>query len=94
MFKATQTQCGQYKRYGDFFREWDIETDMPKEEALGKCFEELYHGRKVPPKGEWQANIVIGGEKSGDADYYFRGYYTMEKRETGYHFTICEPFAD
>ena len=94
MFKATSTHCGQYKRYGDFFREWDIETDLPEEEALEKCFDKLYRGRRVPPSGEWHANIRSGGAKSGDAAYYFAGYYTMKKTETGYHFTICEQYAD
>lgn len=94
MFEATQTHCGQYKRYGDFFREWAIKTDLPKGEALKRCFDELNEGRILPESAEWHKNVRHGGDKFSDAGYYFRGYYTIEKTETGYHFSICEPFAD
>lgn len=93
MIKSMQTHVGQYRRYGDFFREWDIETDEPKEAVLEYCFSELYT-RRVPEEAEWKANIVYGGPKSDDAGYYFGGYYSLKKTETGYYFTICEPYAD
>lgn len=94
MFEAKQTHCGQHKKYGDFFREWDIETDLPKEEALEKCFSELYK-RKIPESAEWHKEIRYGtGEHSGDAKYYFAGYYTLTKTERGYQFSVCEPYAD
>ena len=93
-FQAMQTHCGQYKRYGDLFRVWEIETKcQDKEKTLEYCFTELYK-RRVPESGEYHANIRIGGEKSGDANYYFAGYYTLKKTNTGYNFTVCEPYTD
>ncbi len=93
-FHATQTHCGQYKRYGDLFRVWDIQTEcQDKAKVLEYCFSELYK-RKIPESSEYHANIRIDGEKSGDANYYFAGYYTLEKTNTGYKFTVCEPYAD
>ena len=94
MIEAKQTPCGQYKRYGDFFRVWTIKTDLPQEEVVAWCFENLYHGRVLPCSGEYHSNIRYGGPKFNDAGYYFRGYYTIEKIDGGYKFTICEPFAD
>lgn len=93
MIEAKQTHCGQYKRYGDFFREWFVESDMSEEETLEWCFSNLYK-RRVPESAEWHANIRIGGAKSGDAGYYFAGYYTFKKVDNGYRFVICEPNAD
>ena len=93
MFTATQTHCGQYKPYGDFFRVWEISTDRSKEETVEWCFENLSK-RRVPTSAEWHKNIRIDGEKSGDAGYYFAGYYAIEPIESGFKFTICEPFAD
>lgn len=93
-FKAKLTHCGQYKRYGDFFRAWEIETDMPKEAVIEKCFSELYK-TKLPEEKEWRKEIRYGvGSHSGDAGYYFRGYYTLETIAGGYKFTVCEPYAD
>jgi len=94
-FKAQQIHCGQYKPYGDSFRVWDIETDCTdSEKVLEYCFTDLYQ-RKIPEGVEWHKNIRYGtGEKSGDANYYFAGYYELSKTDTGYKFTVCEPFAD
>lgn len=100
MFNAKQTHCGQYRPYGDFFRTWEIETDLTQEEVIEKCFAELYT-TKVPQKEEWEDNIRYDGKHFGDADYYFRGYYNLErsfyslvKDAKVYRFTVCEPFAD
>lgn len=93
MFNAKQTHCGQYQKYGDFFRVWEIETDMSKEEVLEKCAELCK--RKLPESVEYHKEIRYGsGRRSGDANYYFRGYYTLEEIENGYKFTVCEPYAD
>ena len=93
MFEVKQTHCGQYKPYGDFFREWEITTDLPENVVIERCFDTLYK-RRVPPAGEWRKNIQVGGEKHYDAGYYFAGYYSISKIENGYKFVICEPFAD
>ena len=102
MIKAEQIHCGQFKRYGDFFRIWEIETDEPKEAVKEYCFKELYNkSYDVPLSSEWHANININGAKSGDASYYFRGYYTLTKLSwteneplVKYEFKVCEPYAD
>lgn len=93
--KVAQTHCGQYKSYGDFFREWNIETDCQDKDAiLDYCFSNLCK-RRIPENFEWNRNIRYGsGEKSGDANYYFAGYYTLSKTDTGFKFVVCEPFAD
>ena len=102
MIKAKQIHCGQYKRYGDFFRVWDITSNLPYGDVLEYCFKELYKKDYViPTEFEWRQAIKVGGPKSGDAGYYFRGYYTLksaggiyEGETTEYTFTVCEPFAD
>lgn len=93
MIEAKQIHCGQYKPYGDFFCVWNVQTDMTKEEVIKWCFENLYK-RIVPPSGEFHANIRYGGPKSNDPGYYFAGYYSIEEIESGFKFSICEPFAD
>lgn len=99
MFKAEQTHSGQYRPYGDSFYEWDIQTDETKEEVLKKCFDLLRsHGYgmslSLPEKSEWKKNVRHGGPLQYDYGYYFAGYYELKKIENGYHFTVCEPFAD
>lgn len=95
MIKATRVHCGQYKRYGDFFRVWDIETDENEETVRDYCFTELYKtNHEMPTKAQWHFAVRFDGEHHNDPSYYFRGYYELEKTETGYKFTVCEPFAD
>ena len=93
MIEAKQTHCGQHRRYGDFYREWEVKTDLPQGEVIEWCFENLYK-RRVPHASEWHVNIRVGGEKDGDPGYYFAGYYSIRKIDGGYEFTICEPYAD
>lgn len=91
---AEQTHCGQYKKYGDFFRKWDITTDeKDREIVLNYCFENLYK-RRVPESAEWHRNIRYGGAEDGNANYYFAGYYTLDETNGGYKFTVCEPWCD
>lgn len=92
--KFKQVHCGQYKRYGDFFRIWELETEIQdKEQVLNYCFENLYE-RKLPAEHEWRKKIQNGQEKFGDADYYFAGYYNISKINKGWKFTVCEPYCD
>lgn len=92
--EVRQIHCGQYKRYGDFFRVWEVKTDNKnKEEVLNYLFENVYK-RKVSPSGEWHANIRYGGKEFSNPGYYFAGYYSLDEFDGGYKFTICEPFAD
>lgn len=94
MIKAKMTHNGQYRRYGDSFKEWDIETDEPKEDVLAYCFKELYK-YEVPEETEWRKTIREGDLfEKGLGSYYFSGYYTLKKTQDGYHFTVCLPFTD
>lgn len=93
-FTVESKHVGQYKPYGDYFRVWDIKTDATKEDVIERCFSEVYKCR-IPETSEFHRNIRYGtGEKSGDASYYFSGYYTIEPIDGGFRFTVCEPFAD
>lgn len=92
-FKAKLTHCGQHRRYGDFFREWDVKTTATREETIEWCFQNLYT-RRVPHATEFRKNTVYGGEKSHDMSYYFAGYYDLQETENGFKFIICEPYAD
>lgn len=93
MIESKQIHCGQYKRYGDFFRIWTVQTDLSKNEAIEWCLQNLYK-RTIPPSEEWHLNIRYGGTRYDDAGYYFAGYYSMEEIDGGFKFTVCEPFAD
>lgn len=93
MFEAKMVHCGQYKRYGDFYREWEIRTDRSEEETVEWCFENLYK-RRVPRYSEWRKNIQYGGARWHDAGYYFAGHYSIHPIDGGFKFTICEPYAD
>lgn len=93
--QSKMTHCGQYKPYGDYIQEWDIEADgVDSETILNYCFENLSK-KQLPEKSEYTKNIRYGsGEHSGDAGYYFAGYYTLFKTESGYKFSTYEPYAD
>ena len=93
MIEAKQIHSGQYKKYGDYIQEWEVKTDQTEEEAVEWCLTNLVR-RRVPPKAEWQANIVRGGAKDGDMGYYFAGYYTITPIEGGFKFTTAEPYCD
>jgi len=53
MIEAKQTHCGRYKPYGDFFRIWNVQTNLPQDEVVKWCFEKLCHGRVRPIHAEW-----------------------------------------
>lgn len=92
--EAKLINCGQYKRYGDFFRAWEIKTDGESKEEVLKYIRENVHEYDLPTSGEWTANVRYGGEKYNDPAYYFRGCYTLEKIEGGYRYTVREPYCD
>ena len=90
--KAIETYSGQKKRYGDYFREWDIETEKTDfSEVLSECKKELCN-RDIPLERDWLTNIR--GDKSGDMSYYFGGYCKLVKKDNGWHFTVGMPYAD
>lgn len=92
--EAKQIHCGQYKRYGDSFRVWEIKTDGESKEEVLKYIRENVHKSDLPPSGEWSANVRYGGERSNDPAYYFRGCYTLEEIDGGYKYTVKEPYCD
>lgn len=90
--EAKLIHCGQYERYGDFFRVWKIKTDGESKEEVLKYIRENVHKYDLPPAGEWAVNVRYGGEKYNDPAYYFRGYYTLDKIKGGYRYTVREPY--
>ncbi len=92
--EAKQIHCGQYKRYGDYFRVWEIKTDGESKEEVLKYIRENVHKSDLPPSGEWSANVRYGGERSNDPAYYFRGCYTLEEIDGGYKYSVKEPYCD
>ena len=92
--KAKQIHCGQYKRYGDFYLVWEIETDGESEEEVLSFARENLCKKELPKMVEFKLNTRYGGAKFGDMDYYFRGYYILEKIPGGYRFSVVEPYAD
>lgn len=86
--------CGQYRRYGDTYRVWEIKTDGESKEEVLKYIRENVHKTDLPPSGEWSANVRYGGEKYNDPAYYFRGCYSLEEIEGGYKYTVKEPYCD
>ena len=93
--EVKQTHCGQYERYGDFYRVWEITTDAYEEEVKAHCLSELAKKDNLPTEAQWRADIRYpDGAHCNDARFYFRGYYKLEKTSSGYTFTVCEPYAD
>lgn len=93
MIQAKQTHVGQYRKYGDFFREWEIETDEAVDYIREWCFKNLSK-RELPHKDVWSRRIQAGGDKYGDYGYYFAGHYTLSPYQDKYKFVVCEPYAD
>lgn len=92
--EAKVIHCGQYERYGDFFRVWEIKTDGESKEEVLKYIRENVDEYDLPTCSEWETNVRYGGEKYKDLAYFFRGCYTLEKIEGGYRYTVREPYCD
>lgn len=92
--QVKQIHCGQYNRYGDFFRVWEIKTDGENKEEVLKFIRENVYKDDLPTSGEWSANVRYGGEHANDSAYYFRGCYSLEEIEGGYKYTVKEPYCD
>lgn len=92
MIEARQTRCGQYERYGAYFRVWEVTTNLSEEDTVKWCFDNLHNSRVLPSETEWRGKIIYKGEKWGDADYYFAGYYNIDKTENGFTFAIGLPY--
>lgn len=94
MIEAKLVHSGQYRSYGDFFRVWELKTDGESEEEVLRYIRENVHKADIPISGEWSANVRYGAEHWNDADYYFRGCYSLEKIDGGYRYTVKEPYCD
>ena len=78
------THTGQYRPYGDTFRECEIHTpDVLKEDDILL----LVDNRGKLPKKEWE-------ERTLNMMEYFRGWYTITKTPYGYKYVGCEPYTD
>lgn len=78
------THAGQYRRYGDTFRECEIHTPDTIDEKDILLL--VRNGNKLP-KEEWDKGV-------GDINTYFRGWYTITKTDYGYKYVGCEPYTD
>lgn len=82
---------GQYEPYGDHYNIWKLETDLPEEEVLKFCLREIMSNRYVPTKEQWEYANREGGF---GLDYYFRGYYTLERySENTWMFSRIMPYT-
>ena len=99
MIQATKIHHGQYKRYGDSFYAWLIDTGseaLAKEQVISWAFENLNNKRTLPIEAEWRRSVAYGAPKWNDSAYYFDGYYTIRRTDVLniWEFTICRPYCD
>lgn len=85
--KIERTQCGQDRKYGDFYYKYKIETD--KELKIEEIFEEInkqfYSNHTTAiPSGQWR-------EEDTNSTNHFRNYYDLEKASYGYFLTVTSP---
>ena len=99
MIQATKIHQGQYKRYGDSFYVWMIDTgsdELTEEQVVAWGFENLNNKRTLPIYSEWTRNVRYDGPKTNDPGYYFTGYYKISRSNipNTWEFTICRPYCD
>jgi hypothetical protein len=76
--------CGQKHAYGDSHYECEIHTpDVMEEKELLLL---VNNGNRLPYE-EWRLH-------TGNAEVYFRGYYTLEKTTYGYYYHGVYPYDD
>lgn len=90
MIKSTLVHSGQYRRYGDSYTVYEIETDEDIE-AVKEYIKTLTN---TPEEEEFLRAYREGGEHEGDYGYYFAGYHKLTKTADGYRLSICRPFTD
>lgn len=90
--KILVSKCsqGQLRSYGDYLYEYFIEADCSEEDVLN-FVKFVLNKKHLPEEKEWCANIYTDGYGIG---YYARGYYTLDKCENGWNYTIHEPYMD
>lgn len=99
MIQATKIHQGQYKRYGDSFDVWMIDTgseELTEEQVVAWGFENLNNKRTLPIEAEWRRNVRYDGPRGNDPGYYFDGYYKIRSSNipNTWEFTICRPYCD
>lgn len=99
MIQATKIHQGQYKRYGDSFYVWMIDTgseELTEEQVVAWGFENLNNKRTLPIEAEWRRNVRYDGPRGNDPGYYFDGYYKIRSSNipNTWEFTICRPYCD
>lgn len=99
MIQAKQVHNGQYKRYGDSFDVWMIDTGsetLTKEQVVQWAFDNLNSKRTLPIEAEWLRNVRYDGPRGNDPGYYFDGYYKIRSSNipNTWEFTICRPYCD
>lgn len=87
-FECNQTHSGQYRPYGDTFKEYSIETTCQDRDIVVDMIKTILRpeDKDIPVKEEWA--------KLPGPDNYFNGYYTIEKISDGWRYTKCEPYTD
>lgn len=75
---------GQYRPYGDHYAVFEIMTECQDQNIVVEAMK-INFKYDVPPKDKWNFH---------DAAEYFRGYYTIEKIDGGFKYTLCEPYTD
>lgn len=101
--KVEKIESQQRERYGDYYETWEIVTDGErKDEVIAYCLGNLVNSRPykdsddspLPESAEWHKLIRFGEKRSGDAAYYFRGYWEIKGTDNGYLFTKVSPYTD
>lgn len=87
---ATKVFEGQIRSHGDYMYEYLIETDCDEEEILN-FVKFVLNKKHLPEEKEWYKNTQ--SDEYG-MDYYARGYYTLDRCESGWKYIIHEPYMD
>lgn len=84
------THSGQKRAYGDTFYEYEVASDLPKEEVERICAEKI---SKAIPKSEWLADYRAPGGCS--MENAFRPHYEFKHLGGGrYFYSVCRLYTD
>lgn len=87
-FECNCIHGGQYRPYGDTFKEYSIETTCQDKDIVVDMVKTILRpeDKDIPVKEEWR--------KLEGPDNYFRGYYELKVEPYGYRYIKCEPYTD
>lgn len=81
--------AGQSKPYGDSEYEWELTTKEDIDEAELLAFCQRFLRKNTQTYDEWKQG------HNNSASIYFRGYYTLVKRNSDtWIYTVVEPYCD